>query len=46
MIFERPPIWGDAFDLFTNDASLDDEKRVCQDLRSFLGSMLLPYGFI
>ena len=31
MIFERPPIWGDAFDLFTNDASLDDEKRVYQE---------------
>jgi len=23
-----------------------DDKRVCQDLRSFLGSVLLPYGYI
>ncbi|MFZ0292811.1 MAG: hypothetical protein WAL52_04355 [Candidatus Sulfotelmatobacter sp.] len=39
MIFERTPS-GDAFDLFKNGASLDDEKRVYEDL--FLHSQSNP----
>jgi hypothetical protein len=32
--------------LFADDSEVDGDQPVYQDLKSFLGSTLLPYGFI
>ena len=40
-------IWlGNALTISGQLKRLADGKGVCQDLKSFLGSVLLPYGYI